>query len=250
VNCLEVREYLTEYALGTLGPDEARRIERHLEWCEGCRKEVAELQEGVASLTVSLPPIQPPPQLEERLVTRILTAAGRWRPASRRGVRALVASTMAAVLVAVGALGWAIAERQNVVDVKQQAADQLAQANSFIRFLQSVGATPFFATLRPTSSESQASGSVTVYSGRNVEDFVLAQVVLSGGEDSSYTFKLADRRGRLLSGGKLTKTNNTNSWIFYDLTGRNLAQGVNVLVLDSSGSAVLTGVLKQATPAG
>jgi hypothetical protein len=243
MTCLQVREQLAEYALGTLSPEAARVVERHLEWCEGCRKEVAELQEGLIPLALSLAPAEPPRALEERVVTRIMTATGRWRATSRRGVRALVAATLAAVLVAFGALGWAVAERQKVFDVRNQAADQLAEAKAFAAVLQSAGATPSFANLRTTSQDSQASGTVLVYSGREVANFVLAQLLLPADKGSSYSFELTDRSGQVLSGGNLTKTNNANTWLFLDRTGRNLSHGVNVLVLDSSGSAVLTGVL-------
>jgi hypothetical protein len=249
MSCLDARENLVEYVMGTLGPEDARRLDRHLEWCEGCRKEVAELREGLAPIALSLDPVEPPRQLEERVVARLMTAAGRWKAAPRQGARALVAATLAAVLVALGALGWAVAERQHVVGVKQHAADQLNQAKAFARFLESVGATPYFSTLRATSQSSEVSGSVVVYSARSVKDFVLAQLVLPEGESESYSFELTDRTGAILSGGRLTKTNNPNAWLFLDQTGRNLSRGVNVLVLDSSGSAVLTGVLKPAAEA-
>jgi hypothetical protein len=244
--CLQIRELLTEFALGTLDPQDVRRVERHLEWCEGCRKELAELQEGLTPVALSLKAADPPPQLEEKVVARILSAAGKWRSSSRRGVRALVAATMAAILVAAGALGWAVAERRNVVDVKAKAADQLAEAKRFASVLQSVGATPYLATLRSTSSESQSSGSVIVYSGANLENFVLVQVVLSGRQESPYTFELTDRRGHVLEGGPLTKTNN-GTWLFYDRPRRNLAKGVTVLILNKSGEAILSGTLTRAS---
>jgi hypothetical protein len=207
---------------------------------------VAELQEGLTPIAMSLTPAEPPRQLEERVVTRLLTASGRWKTVSRQGMRALVAATLAAVLVAVGALGWAVAERQKAVDVRQQAADQLARAQDFERVLKSVGATPYFATLRPTSQNSDASGNVVVYTAQRVQDLVLAQMLLPSGKGAEYTFELTDRDGSLLSGGNLTKTNNAGTWLFLDRSGRNLSRGVNVLVLDATGSAVLTGVLKPA----
>jgi hypothetical protein len=212
---------------------------------------VAELQEGLTPMALSLPPAEPPRHLEERVVARVLTAAGKWSTVSRQGVRALVAATLAAILVALGALGWAVAERQRAVDIGAQAADKLAEAQDFTRFLQSVGATPYFSTLRATSQNSDASGNVVVYSARRVQDFLLAQMVLPSGKGTAYTFELTDRDGRILSGGKLTKTNNANTWLFLDRSGRNLSRGVNVLVLDASGSAVLTGVMQPAEqPAG
>jgi hypothetical protein len=197
-------------------------------------------------MALSLAPVEPPRQLEERVVARLLTAAGKSRTASRQGVRALAAATLAAVLVAVGALGWAVAERQKAVDIGAQAADKLAEAQDFSRFLQSVGATPYFSTLRPTSPSSEASGNVIVYSGRRVAELVLAPLVLPRGKGSAYSFELTDRGGRILSGGKLTKTNNASTWLFLDRTGRNLSRGVNVLVLDADGTAVLTGVMRPA----
>ena len=200
----------------------------------------------MSPLALSLVPAEPPRQLEERVVARLMTAAGRWKTASRQGMRALVAATLAAILMALGALGWAVAERQKADDVKQQAADRLAQAQDFARFLQSVGATPYFSTLRPTSQNSDASGNVVVYSARRVADFVLAQLVLPADRGSSYTFELTDRDGRVLSGGKLAKTNDANTWLFLDRTGVNLSRGVNVLVLDAEGDAVLTGVMRPA----
>jgi hypothetical protein len=149
---------------------------------------------------------------------------------------------MAAILVAALAMGWALAERKNVVDVKQQAADELAEAKRFGQLLQSIGSTPYVATLRATSSDSQASGSVIVYSGAKIANFVLVQVVLSGKEQAPYTFELTDRRGTMLEGGPLTKTNN-GTWLFYDRPRRNLARGVSVLILDRRGTAILSGTL-------
>src|SRR5436190_20219424 len=59
VTCLEVRERLTEYALGLLTKVDASEVERHLEWCAGCRKESAELEEGAARMALALPVIDP-----------------------------------------------------------------------------------------------------------------------------------------------------------------------------------------------
>ena len=42
LDCTEVRDLLAELALGALTHDEAHRVERHVETCPGCRKELAE----------------------------------------------------------------------------------------------------------------------------------------------------------------------------------------------------------------
>src|SRR6266702_4781886 len=107
MKCVEVRDRLTEHELGSLSPDDRRHVERHLEWCAGCRKEAAELAEGAETLALALPLDTPAPALEDRVVHEVLAAAGR-RPhlARRRTVRALAVATLVAALLAVAAVGW------------------------------------------------------------------------------------------------------------------------------------------------
>ena len=135
MNCLQVREKVTEYAVGTLRGPDAQEVERHLEWCAGCRKEAAELQEGAAAVALALPEAEPPAHLEREIVERIATAAGRRKPRSRRGFWALAAATLSAMLVAVSAFGWALAERSRVTDLQVavgQKSDQLQELQRLI----------------------------------------------------------------------------------------------------------------------
>ena len=70
MTCLEVRDRLTEHALGVLPRTDAREIDRHLERCAGCRKESSELVEGAATMALSLPSALAPPSLEDRILDR------------------------------------------------------------------------------------------------------------------------------------------------------------------------------------
>src|SRR5207253_8439827 len=116
MTCVDVRDRLTDHALGLLPVDESTDVERHLDWCAGCRKEASELQEAVATDGFSLPEAAPPRGLEERIVGRLVDGSGprsggRDHRLGGRGIRSLVAATLAAILVAMGAVGWAFAER-------------------------------------------------------------------------------------------------------------------------------------------
>src|SRR5207248_9250766 len=93
--CLEFRARLGEHAVSTLPEKDRRELERHLEWCAGCRKEARELQEGAAMAGLSLPAVEPPPGLEGRMVSLVRAAANRSRP--RAGLRRSV-TILAAVI--------------------------------------------------------------------------------------------------------------------------------------------------------
>ena len=56
MTCLQVRDRLTDFALGLLTTPEATEVERHLAWCPGCRREAAELHEGAVQMALALPP--------------------------------------------------------------------------------------------------------------------------------------------------------------------------------------------------
>jgi anti-sigma-K factor RskA len=58
------------YALDALPPEEERFFERHLEDCEACRAEVAELRETAAALGTAAWEA-PPPELKSRLMAQV-----------------------------------------------------------------------------------------------------------------------------------------------------------------------------------
>ena len=129
MECMEVRDRLTEYAVSTLPDDELRDVERHLDWCAGCRKEARELREGAALAGLALPPAPIPDGLENRVVNRVRAAARARTPSRRRvAVRRSVTILAAVVgLVGMGTAGVLFAQRQDAEDRLVQSQHQAQQ---------------------------------------------------------------------------------------------------------------------------
>jgi hypothetical protein len=242
MSCAEIRDLLPDHVVGSLSAMDARRVDRHVSRCVGCRDERTALEEAMTVVALSLPPVDPPPNLGERIVARVATASG-GRPGSSRGVRALAAATMAAVLVAVGALGWAVAERGQNDLVRRE---QVQNVRKLTKALEAVGARPYRADLLPARQERKGFGSVAIYSATRVNDFILVGVVLPDDNAPPYTVKAMDPKGKALSRGTLSKTNN-GDWVFYESTQANLSRAISVSVMDRSGRAVMVGSIRPAT---
>src|SRR2546425_10089908 len=69
-------ELSAAYALDALDGDELRAYEAHLAGCERCREDVASFRETAAALAYDIQPLEPPEELERR----ILNAARAERP--------------------------------------------------------------------------------------------------------------------------------------------------------------------------
>jgi hypothetical protein len=244
MTCMEVRDRLAEHTLGTLPPSETRDVGRHLDWCAGCRKESEELLEGLAAVALSMPSAEPSLSLERRVVDRVQIATGRrgeHRPTSRRGLRVLAVAMLAVLIMAIGTVGWAVAQRNRVQDVNRSLLDKVGN----LRGLVGNSAGSFQVTLLPSNADRAAQldeGRAIIFSARNGA-FILVDVFISEPTSGPYSFRLLDRTGKALSAGQLQKTTN-GDLIFYESTGQDLSKGISLSVFDHMGRMLLTGLVR------
>ena len=237
MDCAVIREDLGELAVGTLAGERRRVVESHLAWCAGCRKESRHLADGAAVVGLSVPPVGPPPALEDRVVAAVQRAAGRRQRS--RGTRAVLAVAAAVALLS-GVITVALAGRlQRLEDAAASARREAeAAAREFQEVLEeSGGATPILAA--PLEGPGQAGGRALLFDARRERDFV---VVIVGGlptDDGPYRAYLISPSERRLAVGRLTPKapgQLSRSRFFGSLSGYR-----ELVVVDRAGQTVLTG---------
>src|SRR5947209_11178933 len=100
------------YLLGALSDDETDVLERHLDICQQCRRELARLRTAADALPRAVEPVEPPPALKRELMRNVCGETRRtarfasvWRP--RLVPRVAGAAASAAVLVLAVGIGLA-----------------------------------------------------------------------------------------------------------------------------------------------
>jgi hypothetical protein len=254
VTCLEVREHLPELAIGVLDASDREEIERHLQWCAGCRKEASDLGQAAATLALALPPAVVPPGLGDRVLARVRRAAG--APGSHRRARTAVASLIAA-MIAIASLGWGAVmagRADRFADRAEQAErEQAAALERFQKVLANVIPGQELPTndthlgqLTPVGGTSGGGAVLQLVSPRLL-DFVI--VIVNGLEDREglpLRVRLVDGRGRELRAGSIEHLDaNGGAETFHQFKTRGLAGFTTVNVVDRDGNLVLTGTIDQ-----
>ena len=126
-----IHELSAGYALDALDPAEERAFEEHLSRCAECREDVATFHETAAGLGHATPAPAPPPQLRERILSRVRAERGAnvapLRP--RWAFRATAAAAAVAACAALGLGLWAASLKGQVDDRGQVIALAGAQGS-------------------------------------------------------------------------------------------------------------------------
>jgi hypothetical protein len=101
MQCSEMQENLSAYLDGELDPGEEAALKSHLEGCESCRKEFESLRSTV-ELVRSVPRVQAPAVLKQRLTSAAPSRRAAWRfpnPVALASAAALVLVAVVAVFM-------------------------------------------------------------------------------------------------------------------------------------------------------
>ena len=256
MDCVTVRDRLTEYALSSLPGDEAAFVERHLEWCAACRREAAELTHAVGAIGLSVDQTEPPPALEDRVVRRVQGAAGTRSSPWRRRVRVLSVATVTAIVVAVLGVGWGAAmfaqqqtDRQAAQHAEQRVQTLTDRLDDVLnRFLDRPGRGPgpedrvLHSQLAPYGRGTGGAGAILMVSPTR-EDWALVALGAVPRKGLPYHVTLQDRYGAVLDVGTIRKLDREGSAFVWREFETGLKRYVYVLVRDQAGHIVLTGTV-------
>jgi hypothetical protein len=242
-DCAHVRELLPEWAVGVLPRDERSVVREHLALCAGCRHEAGELADGASAVVLSTEAPGPPPELEERVVRAVTSAAGRRRSRSTRaGV--LLAASVALVL---GGLAGAMAERFREPAPGASAERAERSLDRFEQLLSSVGAGDRVLTAPLVAvGGGEGAGRAVVYDSPGSEDFA---VVVVGGlrrADGPY-WATIQAGGGAIGVGRLQQAE-PGQLAAYRLFSERISGYRELSVRDGRGEVVLTGTLTSARP--
>jgi len=133
----DVYELAPEYVLGTLDEVSTARVLAHLSGCPACRAEVASVSQTFDAIGRSVPDVEPPARLRDRIIA--IPAAATQRPgvvaAAAPGSRTSYLSVglrIAAVAVLAVALWQWSAARQEVSELRQRVAELQATSSDLL----------------------------------------------------------------------------------------------------------------------
>jgi anti-sigma-K factor RskA len=136
-----LRNDLAAYALGSLAPDEAARVERHLAACAECRALLREYEAVLRLLPVGLTPAEPSPGARAALLARIraevaqrngesLRSRQRWRRVRKPALLVAAAGVILGVVLAGVLLAGVLLDRSSSDDAAGIVADMRADPDT------------------------------------------------------------------------------------------------------------------------
>lgn len=253
MNCTAVRDRLPERALGAVSTNDAQVMDRHLAWCAACRKEAGDLERSTATLAFALAPVEPAPELEDRVVDVVHSAVSKRQPLVARRGRLAVALAVAG-MVAVSGLGWGAvmagraARSDDLARLAQQ--EQQDALEAFREVLDSgvfddPGNQVFLGALATDTRGGTAAGSALTLVSPSTPDIAIVMVNgfgLTAAEDSlPFRVFLTAERGRRLRIGRIMALNSGGGATLWERFDLDLSRYTGVEVLDREGNVVLQG---------
>jgi hypothetical protein len=244
VKCEQVLDRLPDHTLGTLTDEDSAAVRAHLRGCAACRSDAESLDTGLLMFASAAHEVEPPPELEERVMSVL---AEEWTDTptieSRRPRPSKLApwlAVAASLVLLVGALAWGANATRSAHTSQQAIAAIRGDANAYRTFLHTLGGKAVrTATLTPQPG-SAVTGTAVLYDSDIGQSWVLvlARQPSSGGKafvtisapDGSKPLKLFpitfDERGEgsswLVTSADISKFNHVE---LRDATGNVLAQG-------------------------
>ncbi|HXJ63959.1 MAG TPA: zf-HC2 domain-containing protein [Actinomycetota bacterium] len=250
MDCVDVRDRLTEYALSLLPAAELEPVERHLAWCAGCRKEAAELAGGAAAAAMAIPQAEPPRGLEDRIVREIRQATGDARDRKGRARSRTIIVLAAALAILMGLTTFFAVARHQSQEQAQTASQGDAQliARHFSQLLQDLTSGPHGAKPGDLLQEVQLTpelgsvggGKAEMYLSPHRDDWVLVYV---GGLDPKagpFGATIQADDGSVLVIGRANADNGGGVALFNQFP-QSLKKYTRIVVTDRRGHVVLTG---------
>lgn len=257
MNCIDVRDRLTERALGGLPPGDGQAIDRHLAWCAACRKEAGELDRAAATLAFAPAPSDPARELQDRVVENVRETARKRRPVPHRG-RSAVALSVAAML-AVTALGWGSVMAGRAARFAESAAQEKRKTQTAIaRFSELISSSEFnnpenqvfLGTLAASTRGGAAGGSALTLVSPTASDIAIVMVNgLRPEGDGPLPFRvlLMSERGRTLQVGRIAALDSGGSATVLRRFDVDLSRYTGIEVRDRKGAIVLRGSVRLRT---
>jgi hypothetical protein len=252
VNCLSVRDRLTEHALGVLPRGEATAVGRHLDWCAACRKEAGELGRAAATLAYTAAPVSPPAELEGRVVELVRREARRRGTPRRRAWRRT--SALLAATLALSGLGWGAVMAGRADRAREQRDALQDEQQESIRRFQAVieqleGVDPAniveLATLLPARGRA-GGGDALVLLSPSANDLVLVMVRGMGGlKDGRLPLEIrleSEESGEIVV-GQVASLDSAGGARVYGTFAQDLKAFGALVVRDARGKVLLRGHL-------
>ncbi|MFD7022461.1 zf-HC2 domain-containing protein [Promicromonospora sukumoe] len=174
--CAELRDALTEVALGVADGPTRGAVMEHLATCDRCRDELSSLAAAADELLLLVPEREPPADFEGRVLARLSADPGKGRGPTtvrrHRAPRAVVAAALGAgLLVAGGASVWVVT------------APDRELASSYRATLDTAGGRYLAAADLVTDDAATSVGTAFLYEGNPSWAYV---VVRDAGQAASY----------------------------------------------------------------